>query len=103
MPLCMYGIAPFTVLADTVRLWIFSTQAVDCYPFSFARACRKHLPELRGQFDRATNLVAADDLPVLRWAEWLGCTLALPQQIHGGRLFRQFILDGKSGEQCRSA
>ncbi len=101
-PLCMFGVAPFAVLASSVRLWIFATSAIDRHPFAFARATRKHLPEFRKQFDLGTNLIALDDDPAIRWARWLGCTCVLPHQSHGGRLFAQFVLGDKGG-QCRSA
>lgn len=101
-PLAMYGLAPFTLLASTARLWIFATSAIDRHPLAFARACRKHLVDLMKQCDQATNLIALDDLPALKWADWLGCTCVLPHQLHGGRLFAQFLLRRESGAQCQS-
>lgn len=101
-PLCMYGLAPMTLLADTARAWIFSTSVIDRYPLTFARASLKAMGEVASQCDRLTNLVALDDEPVVKWARWLGCTLVLPYQEHGGRLFAQFVHAGRGEDQCRS-
>lgn len=102
-PLCMYGLAPFTVLAGVARGWIFSTWAIDRHPIAFARATRKRFGEVMAQCSQVTNLIAVDDVPAVKWAQWLGCTLVLPYQEHGGRLFAQFVAGGKGEDGCRSA
>lgn len=103
-PLCMYGLAPFTILGDSARLWMFSTAAVDRHRFAFARASRLALAVAMRHCRLATNLVALDDEPVCRWLEWLGCTWVLPVHERRGRLLGQFVFASqRGGVACRSA
>jgi hypothetical protein len=103
-PLCIFGLAPLTVLGGTARVWMFASAAIDRHPRAFARASREHLRELFTHCTLATNLVDTGDAAVMRWLQWLGGTCVLPGHERGGRLFAQFILvDRKPVEtrECR--
>lgn len=91
-PLCMFGLAPLTVLGGAARAWMFASAAIDRHPVSFARASKQHLPELFQQCTLATNLIDISDAPAMEWMRWLGGTCVSPLNERGGRLFAQFIL-----------
>jgi hypothetical protein len=101
-PLCMFGLSPLTVLGGAARVWMFGTAAIDRHPISFARACRRHLPELFQQCTLATNLIDTTDIPACAWLAWLGGTCVLPLNERGGRLFAQFILVDRTVRQGRA-
>ena len=104
-PLCMYGLAPLTVLTGCARIWIFVSTAVDAHPFAFARASRVALREVMAVAPIVTNLVDVQDEPVMKWLEWLGGRFVSPPMERGGRLFAQFVIaeQGRAGEKkkCR--
>lgn len=91
-PLCIFGLAPLTVLGGSARAWMFASAAIDRHPYAFARASRRYLADLFRHCTLATNLIDLSDRPALRWLEWLGGTCVLPAHDRGGRLFAQFIL-----------
>lgn len=91
-PLCIYGLAPLTVLGGAARVWMFAAAAIDRHPIAFARASRRALPELLGRCTLATNLVDSSDERALRWLRWLGGTCVLPLNERGGKLFSQFFI-----------
>jgi hypothetical protein len=94
-PFGLYGTSPLSVLGGLAQVFIFVTDAVDRYPYAFARASKLAARELQGQHRMLMNFVDAKDERVLRWLRWLGARL-LPPVERGGRLFHQFILDGDS-------
>jgi len=101
-PLCIYGLAPLTVLSGAARIWIFASSAIDRHGFAFARGSRRFLPEMFRYCQLATNLIDMDDAPALRWMQWLGGRCVLPGNRHNGRLFAQFVLtEGEA--RCQQA
>lgn len=104
-PMAMYGLAPLSIMGGACRLWMFATAGVERHPFAFARATHRALMAVLERCTLATNLVALDDEPVLKWLDWLGATYVSQPQPRGGRLFAQFILganrEGK--RECRRA
>lgn len=101
-PLCMYGLAPLSVLSGSARVWVFGTQAIDKHPVAFARASRLGVAALFCHCSLMTNLVDSEDTAAMRWLEWLGGTCVLPLHRRGNRLFAQFVLANlKERRKCQ--
>lgn len=92
-PLCMYGIAPMSMMGQSARLWMFGTDLIDRHPMAFARASRREIPKLMRFASLLTNLVDVHDTAAMRWLEWLGATYVLKPNELGGKLFVQFIIN----------
>ena len=94
-PLGIYGLSPVSVLSQTAQVWIFGTRYIDAHKRAFLRASREAMGAIYGHAARVTNFIDASDEPANRWLRWLGGRVILTEVDRGGRMFHQFLLEGK--------
>jgi hypothetical protein len=102
-PLCMYGLAPLSMLAGYAIFFIFPTVAIDQHPIGFCKASRRAMPELFAHCHILTNLIDVSDVAAMKWMAWLGGKIVLPYKERGGRVFAQFIVERAKRKTCRQA
>lgn len=70
--LCLFGVAPLSVLEGVGEFWIVSTTHICSNRFAFARMCRAFLPRLMERWGELRGLVEHSRIDVMTWARWLG-------------------------------
>lgn len=79
VPVCMFGVAPVSVLSTVGRPWMIGTDHLDRHPFVFLRRCRGCVETMRMCFDRLENHVDARNIRAIQWLTWLGFELDKPE------------------------
>ncbi|MGF6764066.1 hypothetical protein P3T24_004397 [Paraburkholderia sp. GAS33] len=91
---CMFGVVADVLLSDVAYPWFLSTPLVDENAVAFARACRRHLPELLGVHAKLAGMVDARYELSVRWLQWLGAKVGSPEPWGiAGAQFRPFTLE----------
>lgn len=102
-PICMFGLVPGSFVGGWAQFWIVGSKYIDEHPLAFARATRKYAPLILRDTDLATNFIAEDDEPAMKWAKWAGARVLPDTRINRqGRWFVQFVVEGRR-EQCQQA
>lgn len=70
--LCLFGVAPLSILEGVGEFWIVSTTHICSNRFAFARMCRTFLPRLMEHWGELRGLVEHSRTDVTTWARWLG-------------------------------
>lgn len=70
--LCLFGIAPVSVMHKQGEFWIVSTTHIARHRFAFARLCKTFLPLLLSSWEEVSCVLEHQRSDVLRWALWLG-------------------------------
>lgn len=73
--LCLFGVAPLSVLEGLGEFWIVSTSHICGHRFAFARACRKFRPLLLERWSELRGVVEHSREDVVTWARWLGAEI----------------------------
>lgn len=91
VPVCMFGVAPVSLLGGLGSPWMIGTDAIEAHQFAFLRRCRPCVEQMRSLYDVLVNWVDDRNVVAHRWLRWLGFTLHAPEP-HGpdGVLFRRF-------------
>lgn len=97
--LAIYGLAPLSILGDTMQIWFFGTTAIDRHPVVFTRATVRGLKEIFSMTSRLTNRFDINDEKAKRWLDYIGARYLLLHNQRGSRIFDQFILERK--QRCR--
>lgn len=70
--LCMFGVAPVSMLDATGEFWIAGTVNICRHRLSFARQCRRFLPSLMANWTEVQAVFEHGRADILRWALWMG-------------------------------
>ncbi len=73
--LALFGVAPLSVLDRSGEFWIAGSVNICRHKLSFARQCRRFLPQLLSRWAQLSAVLEHRD-DVLRWARWMGVTLS---------------------------
>lgn len=73
--LCLFGVAPLSILEGIGEFWIVSTTHICSNRFAFARMCRKFRPQIMMRWGELRGVIEHRE-DVLTWARWLGAELA---------------------------
>ena len=72
VPACMFGVTQASLITDTGRPWMISTDVVDRYPLSFLREQKPFMVNIRRSYARLENYVDVRNTRSIRWLKWLG-------------------------------
>lgn len=90
-PICMFGVAPVSLLSGAGRPWMLGTDGVERHQVAFLRRCRPCVAAMRSVYDSLENWVDERNAVAHRWLRWLGFRLEDPQPWGvDGELFRRF-------------
>lgn len=70
--LCMFGIAPLSVLEGKGEFWVVGTVNICRHRLSFARQCKRFMPQLMADYREVWGVLEHGREDVVRWARWLG-------------------------------
>lgn len=91
-PVCMFGVAPASLLGAVGVPWMIGTDAVERHQMAFLRRCRPCVDRMRSLYDVLVNYVDDRNVVAQRWLRWLGFHVG-PAAPHGveGLPFRRFM------------
>lgn len=91
VPACIFGVAATTLLDNSGRPWLVSSDSVPAYPMTFLRGCKRLLPEILAMYPHLENYVDSRYACAVQWLRWLGFTIH-PAEALGpnGVLFHRF-------------
>lgn len=93
VPVCMFGVAPASVMAGAGRPWMVGTDMLDRYPRTFLRRCRPMVYEMLDMFPYLENYVDFRNTRAIEWLRWLGFSFSEPELIGPFRLpFLRFYM-----------
>lgn len=83
IPVCLYGVAPGSLVDPAGRPWLLGTNDVPYHSVKFLRESKRIVNEMREQFGNLYNYVDARNTVSIRWLSWLGFDIyeALPYGI----------------------
>lgn len=70
--LAMFGVAPVSLLERTGEFWIAGSVNICRHKLSFARQCRRFLPQMMRNYSEVLGILETHRTDVVRWAQWLG-------------------------------
>lgn len=76
---CVFGVVPPTVIADTAYLWLWETDQVKGNEFIFVRKSQIVIRELLQRWPRLVGMCKCDAERSQRWLRWLGARLGEPR------------------------
>lgn len=71
-PVCMFGVAPASLLTSTGRPWMIGTDLIDRYSTTFLRRCKGRVREMLRYYQSLENYVDLRNERAIRWLDWLG-------------------------------
>jgi hypothetical protein len=83
---CMWGVQTAGPLAEDAYVWLVCSEALTEYPRTFLRHSHEALETIKPLFKRIYGLVFSDFEKSSRWLEWLGFSVAPPDN-KGVRFF----------------
>lgn len=89
-PVCMFGVAPISVLSGRGAVWMLGTDGIERWPRTFLRRCHPCVETMLAVYPTLENYVADGNALSKAWLEWLGFTLADSVVLLGGVPFRHF-------------
>lgn len=90
VPVCMFGVAPASILAGLGVPWLISTHMVERYEKTFLRRCRPGVDAMLRSYPRLSNVVMESNTAARRWLGWLGFEFNVDTVQINGVAFRQF-------------
>lgn len=70
--LAMFGVAPVSILERKGEFWIAGSVNICRHKLSFARQCRRFLPQLLAHWSEVVGVLEHHRADVVRWAQWMG-------------------------------
>jgi hypothetical protein len=70
--LAMFGVAPLSILERKGEFWIAGSVNICRHKLSFARQCRRFLPQLLKNWSEVVGILEHQRADVVRWAQWMG-------------------------------
>lgn len=94
VPVCMFGVAPLTLLGGTGIVWMLGTAGVQDHARAFLRRNKTFIIQMMQRFYRLENWVDARNTLSIRWLRWLGFVIeeAAPYGIER-RPFHHFFME----------
>ena len=91
LPLCIFGVAPVSLLGRVGAPWMVGTSDIDRHAFGFLKACKGAVAEMIAPYPYLFNFVDARNDKAVRWLKWLGFTMP-PAEPYGpfGLPFHRF-------------
>ena len=77
-PVCVWGIAPGTLLNPVARPWLLGTDEMYSHSRAFLRHSRRMVEILKQAFPWMGNYVDARNTAAIRWLQWLGFSVYYP-------------------------
>lgn len=71
-PVCMFGVAPRSVLSGRGYPWLIGTNLMERHALVFLRECRPNLEQMKSAYNLLENYVDARNVKAVRWLRWLG-------------------------------
>lgn len=94
-PVCLFGVAPLTLLSGTGVPWMLGTDAIETHARAFLRRNRAMVAMMKAPYRRLENAVDARNTLSIRWLGWLGFTIDEPRPLGvDGEMFRRFWMEG---------
>ena len=94
VPVCVFGIVPYSVLSGAGIPWMVGTPGIDRHAVGFIRRCRMDLARFFGEWDKLFNVVDARNTKAIRWLKWLGFSVSDPTPYGPlGLLFCPFYME----------
>jgi hypothetical protein len=78
-PACMFGVTQASLLTDSGRPWMISTDLVDRYPMSFLKEQKPFMVHIWRRYAQLENYVDARNTRSIRWLKWLGFEMGQPE------------------------
>lgn len=92
VPVCMFGVAPVSILNGEGAPWMLATNGLDRVQLTFLRLCRPVVRCMQASYPRLMNVVDARNTMAIRWLRWLGFQFDPNNVQIGGHAFRVFRL-----------
>ncbi len=73
--MCIFGLAPLTLLSDIGVPWMLATPQLDLHARKFARGSVKVMRWFTSAYPRLVNYVDARNASAINWIKWLGFTV----------------------------
>jgi hypothetical protein len=79
VPVCMFGVAPVTVIGGLGRPWMVGTDMLDKHQMVFLRRCREYVDFMLQMYPVLENYVDARNVQAVKWLMWLGFSFSEPE------------------------
>ena len=79
IPLCMFGVGPFSMLTDSGFPWMIGTKNLDQYAMTFLRRNKKMVHVMLKYYSRLGNWVSMENTVAIQWLKWLGFQFGQPE------------------------
>lgn len=89
-PVCMFGVAPRSVLSGEGIPWMLGTNALEAAQVPFLRTCRPVVAAMRDAYPRLANFIDERNTVAMRWLRWLGFRFDDTPVQFNGQTFRVF-------------
>lgn len=90
VPVCMFGVAPGSVLGGTGIPWMLGTNALVQHEKAFLRRCRGVVDAMRRTYPSLVNIVDERNTTAKKWLAWLGFRFDPHSFQFGSHRFRVF-------------
>lgn len=90
VPVCMFGVAPGSVLSGTGIPWMLGTNALVRHEKAFLRRCRRAVAVMLDTYPSLLNVVDERNTTAKKWLAWLGFRFDPHSFPLGGSRFRVF-------------
>ena len=88
---CLFGVVPVSAVPSIGVPWLLGTDLLNDIPHSLCRVTVKHLSEYMNRYDVLVNYVDARNKTTVKWLQWLGFSVELPESFgHLGLPFHRF-------------
>ena len=77
--LCCWGLIAPTLLSDRAYLWLYTTDHMKEYVFTFVRQSQRAVSEMLEEFPIIVGHCAITSPKSMRWLRWLGAKFGDPQ------------------------
>lgn len=96
--LFLFGIGKTSPLTRACVGWMMGADAIDRHGVWLAARSREMIPALHrlGDADRIENWIPCDYAAALRWLEWLGFDIGMPEPVINGIPHVHVFHDGKT-------
>ena len=79
VPVCMFGVAPATLLGETGRPWMVGTDHLDRHAVLFLRRNKGKVDEMLSLFPVLENYVDCRNSRAIQWLRWLKFSFGEPE------------------------
>ena len=69
---CIWGLAPPTLLSDQAYLWLYTTPSLTGNEFVFVRHSQRAVEKMLERYPTIVGHTTGDSAQTMRWLRWLG-------------------------------